>query len=122
MNLVCEDQDNRGNVPLRQIFDISGLHFDVADDLETLYYNGDIKMMGSLVQGPITMEADVYRWERSQWLPTGLSMKRDNLCEALKNPIEIWYPVLKKIGMNINACPPKKGVSLDQIFVISIFG
>ncbi|KAH8344880.1 hypothetical protein KR067_009780, partial [Drosophila pandora] len=110
LNLVCDDQDNHGNTPLRQIIDISGLHFDVAEDMETIYYNGDIKMMGSLVRGaPITMEADVYRWERSQWLPTGLSIKRDNLCEAIKNPMEIWHPILMKIGINLNNCPPKKG-------------
>ncbi|KAH8336184.1 hypothetical protein KR074_009932, partial [Drosophila pseudoananassae] len=111
MNFICDDQDNHGNVPLGKILDPSGVHFEVADDMETLYYTGDVKMLDNLVRGPITMEADLYRWERSQWLPTGVSLRRDNFCEALKNPRELWFPLLKKMGINVNFCPPKKGTS-----------
>ncbi|KAH8366487.1 hypothetical protein KR084_011105, partial [Drosophila pseudotakahashii] len=109
MDIVCDAQEDKGNVPLRQILDISGLTFEVADDLETLYYNGDIKVLMDVPSGPIGMQVDVFRWERNEWMPTPLCLKRDSLCKSLTNPRELWYPIFRKIPKNEMICPPKKG-------------
>ncbi|KAI8034475.1 hypothetical protein M5D96_012749 [Drosophila gunungcola] len=81
----------------------------VADDLETLFFSGDIKVLIKVPSGPIAMQVDMFRWKRSQWLPTPLSLKRDSLCRALSNPTEIWYPVYRKVPKDQMICPPKKG-------------
>jgi len=111
MDIVCEASEDKGNTPIREILDIGGLSFEVADDLETLFYRGDIKMLMDLPSGPIGMQVDVFRWERSQWLPTPLSLKRESLCKALINPWELWYPIFKNIPEIEMICPPGKGVS-----------
>ncbi|KAH8373245.1 hypothetical protein KR009_008459, partial [Drosophila setifemur] len=117
MNLVCDDHDNQGNLPLRQMLDISDLHFDIAEDMETLYYSGNIKVLTDVPRGPITMDLDLFRWERSQWLPLSVSMKRNNFCLALKDPREIWFPIVNNIPKNQRQCPPKKG----HIFTLTNF-
>nr|XP_016924127.1 uncharacterized protein LOC108005378 isoform X1 [Drosophila suzukii] len=109
MDIVCEASEDKGNTPIREILDIGGLSFEVADDLETLFYRGDIKMLMDLPSGPIGMQVDVFRWERSQWLPTPLSLKRESLCKALINPWELWYPIFKNIPEIEMICPPGKG-------------
>ncbi|KAH8256707.1 hypothetical protein KR038_004686, partial [Drosophila bunnanda] len=109
MDIFCNGEEDLGDISIREFVDVSGLTFDVADDLETLFYNGDIKILMDVPQGPITMEIDVFRWERSQWLPTPLSIKRNNFCQALLNPYELWHPVVRKIRKDQLTCPPKKG-------------
>nr|XP_017024990.1 uncharacterized protein LOC108076586 [Drosophila kikkawai] len=109
MDIFCNAEEDQGDISFREFVDVSGLTFDVADDLETLFYNGNIKMLMDVPQGAITMEIDVFRWERSQWLPTPLSMKRDNFCQALVNPHELWHPIVKSIPKKQLKCPPTKG-------------
>ncbi|KAH8283281.1 hypothetical protein KR018_004215, partial [Drosophila ironensis] len=109
LSLTCSDQDNRGNIPLSDLLDISGLHYEVTDDLETLLFSGDLKVMMDIPpRSPITMQMDVYRWQRSQWLPTGMSLKRENLCQALNDPREFWHSVIQSIPRSQRQCPPKK--------------
>ncbi|XP_016962520.3 uncharacterized protein LOC108032960 [Drosophila biarmipes] len=109
MDIICDAEEDKGNIPIRQVLDVSGLTFEVADDLETLYYNGDIKVLMDVPSGSIGMEVDVFRWERSQWLPTPLALKRDSLCNTLTNPRELWYPLFKNIPKEELICPPGKG-------------
>ncbi|XP_016984379.1 LOW QUALITY PROTEIN: uncharacterized protein LOC108048331 [Drosophila rhopaloa] len=109
LNVQCDAQDAQGDTSIRDILDISGLTFDVADDLETLHFNGDIKVLVAVPSGPIAMQVDVFRWQRSQWLPTPLSLKRDSLCKSLRNPVEIWFPIFRQVPRAELICPPKKG-------------
>ncbi|KAH8280759.1 hypothetical protein KR054_010251 [Drosophila jambulina] len=109
MDVYCNAEDDHGDVSFREYVDVSGLTFTVADDLETLLYNGDVKILKDLPPGPITMEIDVFRWQRSQWLPTLISLKRDNFCKALMNPRELWHSVVKTIPKEQLKCPPNKG-------------
>ncbi|XP_052855865.1 uncharacterized protein LOC128264449 [Drosophila gunungcola] len=109
MDIHCDAEEDQGNTPISQILDISNITFKVADDLETLFFSGDIKVLIKVPSGPIAMQVDMFRWKRSQWLPTPLSLKRDSLCRALSNPTEIWYPVYRKVPKDQMICPPKKG-------------
>lgn len=85
----------------------------MAADLETLYFNGDIKVLIDVPNNPMAMEVDVFRWERSEWIPTTLAMKRDSFCMSLSNPMELWYPIFLKVPKEEMICPPKKGVSSE---------
>ncbi|KAH8391575.1 hypothetical protein KR200_005646, partial [Drosophila serrata] len=109
MDIYCSAEEDQGDISFREYVDVSGLTFDVADDLETLFYNGDIKMLLDVPQGPITMQVDVFRWERSQWLPTPLSLKRDDFCQSLLSPYELWHPIVRNIPKEKLKCPPTKG-------------
>ncbi|EDW46204.1 uncharacterized protein LOC6618010 [Drosophila sechellia] len=109
LDIVCDASEDRGNTPIRQILDISGLTVDMAADLETLYFNGDIKVLIDVPNNPMEMEVDVFRWERSEWIPTTLAMKRNNFCKSLSNPMELWYPIFMKVPKEEMICPPKKG-------------
>ncbi|XP_020802165.1 uncharacterized protein LOC110179115 isoform X2 [Drosophila serrata] len=57
MDIYCSAEEDQGDISFREFVDVSGLTFDVADDLETLFYNGDIKMLMDVPQGPITMQS-----------------------------------------------------------------
>ncbi|XP_017055899.1 uncharacterized protein LOC108097874 [Drosophila ficusphila] len=109
LKVQCDPQDDKGNIPFNQIFDVSNLTFDMADDLETLYFNGDVRVLIDLPKGPITMQADLFRWERGQWLQTPLAQKRNDLCKALNNPLEVWRPFVIKVPKSQRKCPPNKG-------------
>ncbi|EDV46439.1 uncharacterized protein LOC6550046 [Drosophila erecta] len=109
LNIVCSAAEDRGNTPIRQILDISSVSFDMAADLETLYFNGDIKVLKDVPNIPIGMQVDIFRRERSEWIPTPLAMKRDNLCQSLSNPMELWYPIFMKVPKEEFICPPTKG-------------
>ncbi|XP_017137185.2 uncharacterized protein LOC108152395 [Drosophila miranda] len=108
MAIECNGMENEGNIQVRQILDISDVHFVIADDLETLYYSGDIKVLMDIPHTPITLQLDVFRWVRSEWLPIPLSIKRDDFCQALLDPWELWHPVVREIPKSQLKCPPNK--------------
>ncbi|XP_043660242.1 uncharacterized protein LOC122624648 [Drosophila teissieri] len=109
LHIECSAAEDRGNIQIRQILDISTLTFNVAQDLQTLYFNGDVKVLMDLPKSPIGLQVDLFRWERSEWIPTPLALKRHNLCQALSNPLEVWYPIFMKIPKKEKVCPPIKG-------------
>ncbi|EDX02546.1 uncharacterized protein LOC6525603 [Drosophila yakuba] len=109
LNIKCNAAEDRGNTPMQQIIDISNLTFNMAKDLETLYFNGDIRVLMDLPNRPIVLQVDVFRWERSEWIPTPLALKRNNLCHALFDPLELWHLVFMKVPKKEKVCPPTKG-------------
>ncbi|XP_022233517.2 uncharacterized protein LOC111081689 [Drosophila obscura] len=108
MAIECDGMDNEGDIQVRQILDMSDVRFVIADDLETLYYSGDIKVLMDIPQSPITLQMDVFRWVRSEWLPTPFSIKRDDFCKALLDPWEFWHPVVRELPKSQLNCPPNK--------------
>ncbi|XP_017064487.1 uncharacterized protein LOC108103490 [Drosophila eugracilis] len=109
LDIVCTAAEDKGNIPISKILDITNLTFDMAADMETLYFNGNIKVLMDVPSGPIAMEVDIFRWERNSWTPTQLALKRNDLCQSLTSPRELWYPIFRNIPKEELICPPNKG-------------
>lgn len=123
----CEGEDNRGNVELSELVDFSQLSFVFEDDYETIHVSGKIVVKKDLAP-PIKVHIEIYRWTRDEWVPTAVSLKRDDFCRALVNPFEPWHLFLvNQIPKEERICPPEAGVSWDQvknrvfIIIISLF-
>ncbi|XP_030378905.1 ERI1 exoribonuclease 2 [Scaptodrosophila lebanonensis] len=104
----CYGKDNKDYLSLLDIIDISGLQYTVADDLETIYVNGNIVFKLSIPDEPIKIHVEVWRWDRGVWKPTLYSMNRPNLCQAIRNPLELWHSIIRKISDKQLVCPPQK--------------
>ncbi|XP_065078912.1 uncharacterized protein LOC135701895 [Ochlerotatus camptorhynchus] len=90
--------------PLPKV-DISHMQIITEDDGSltvngTIYYNEDY---GS----PTRWRMNTKRLERGQWVPGIMSREVLDLCPALLQPSEIWYPVTSKLRKA--DCPFKKG-------------
>ncbi|KAH8276735.1 hypothetical protein KR044_002705, partial [Drosophila immigrans] len=109
--MPCSKEDDRGsNMAISDILDVSNLKLILDEDIETLYMSADIAMKVQLPKAPIKLEVDVFRWQRSQWVPTIIALKRDDFCKTLADPFEIWHIyVVTQIPKDQRVCPPKQG-------------
>ncbi|XP_068141472.1 uncharacterized protein [Drosophila tropicalis] len=106
---TCDPSEDMGNLAMKDIVDLSDLSFTLAEDMETVYVSGDIKVLLHIPNAPIKMEVDVFRLERGRWMPTIISIKRDSLCESLRDPREFWHFYLMQISKGHLKCPPDQG-------------
>lgn len=116
----CEGEDNKGNVEVSELVDLSQLKLQYEDDYETLHLSGKIVLKKEL-QNPIKLHIVIYRWVRDKWAPTDISLKRDDFCKSLRNPFEPWHLFLiSQIPQEELICPPKLGVSWNRLGNICI--
>ncbi|KAM8720597.1 hypothetical protein ACLKA7_006609 [Drosophila subpalustris] len=107
---ACNSEDDEGNTPISDVMDVSDLSFVLDDDYETLYISGDITVKLERPVTPIKIEVNVKHWERSQWVPTIISIKRDDFCKSLEDPFEFWYTfIATQIPKEERPCPPDLG-------------
>ncbi|XP_032295889.1 uncharacterized protein [Drosophila virilis] len=105
----CDSTDDKGNVALSELVE-THLTTVLDNDYETLYISGDIIIKRALPRSPIKFEVDVSRWERGQWVPTFVTLKRDNFCKSLKDPFEVWHLYyITQISKQQRTCPPQQG-------------
>lgn len=117
----CEGEDNTGNVDFNELVDLSQLNMVYDDDYETVHLSGKIVLKKEL-PARIKMHIEIYRWVRDKWVPTAVSLKRDDFCKSLKNPFEPWhFYVISQIPQEQLVCPPKLGVSCDRVGNIHIY-
>uniref|UniRef100_A0A1B0BLH3 MD-2-related lipid-recognition domain-containing protein n=1 Tax=Glossina palpalis gambiensis TaxID=67801 RepID=A0A1B0BLH3_9MUSC len=103
----CEKEDDEGNIALDEVFQ-SHLEMSYADDGEKYLANGNVTFKVPIPEGAIVKaHAEVYKWQRGQWTRTMFSLKRDNLCQAMFSPVEIWYGAIKSIPEEERICPPR---------------
>ncbi|EDW86511.2 uncharacterized protein Dwil_GK14631 [Drosophila willistoni] len=107
---TCDPSEDMGNLAMNDIVDLSDLSFTLDEDMETVYVSGDVKVLLDIPHNaPIKMEVEVFRLERGTWMPTIITIKRNNLCESLKDPREFWHVYLMQISKGQIKCPPDQG-------------
>uniref|UniRef100_A0A1B0A1D7 Uncharacterized protein n=1 Tax=Glossina pallidipes TaxID=7398 RepID=A0A1B0A1D7_GLOPL len=105
----CEKEDDEGNIALDEVFE-ADLDISYADDGEKYLANGNVTFKISIPDGAdVKAHAEVYKWQRGEWIRTMFSLKRNNLCQAMFSPLEIWYAAVKSIPEEERICPPKSG-------------
>ncbi|XP_037938346.1 uncharacterized protein LOC119675246 [Teleopsis dalmanni] len=106
----CSKEDNKGNVDIMTILDVSNLKHEYSDDLETVRTNGKIMVKGNMPKNvPIRVELELLRWQHGQWVETSISIRRNDFCKSVFDPTEIWYDYMNNLAKNDRDCPPKKG-------------
>ncbi|ALC48272.1 CG13002 [Drosophila busckii] len=108
----CSPEDDAGNLRMHEFLDISRLSTEFDEDLETMYFNGDVIVRRDLaaLQEPVKLQLAVYRRQRSAWQPTLVSIKRDDFCKSMHNPFEFWYIyIATRLTAAERECPPKLG-------------
>ncbi|XP_064555980.1 uncharacterized protein LOC135440631 [Drosophila montana] len=105
----CGSTEGKGNMALSELVE-TRLTTVLDSDYETLYISGDIIVKQALPHVPIKFEVDVSRWERGQWVPTFVTLKRDDFCKSLKDPFELWHLYyITQIPRQQRTCPPHQG-------------
>ncbi|XP_017963004.2 uncharacterized protein LOC108655736 [Drosophila navojoa] len=103
----CDPREDRGNVALSELLE-NNLTSVLIDD--TSYITGEFIVKAQLPPGRIKLEADIRRQERGRWVPTFISIKRDDFCKALFDPFELWhFFIITNVPRSQRICPPKKG-------------
>ncbi|KAH8387659.1 hypothetical protein KR093_008541 [Drosophila rubida] len=108
--MPCSKAEDKSNMAISDFLDVSNLQLVLDKDFETLYISLDAAFKVQLPKAPIQMQVDVLRWERGQWVPTVIALKRDDVCKSLADPFEIWHPyIVTHIPKAQRVCPPKQG-------------
>uniref|UniRef100_A0A1I8NX48 MD-2-related lipid-recognition domain-containing protein n=1 Tax=Stomoxys calcitrans TaxID=35570 RepID=A0A1I8NX48_STOCA len=106
---ACDAHDDGGTTNLKELVEFNMIN-EYADDMETIITNGNVTILVDIdPQVPISLEVEIYKWERGTWVDSIFSIRRPNFCATAFSPKEFWYPFIKQFPEENRVCPPKKG-------------
>lgn len=103
--------------------DISDLSFDREDDEETIIVDGTVvwNFEVNKKREKVKVNIDVEKDNQGLWIPTPISIERDDICDRMFIPTEYWAPYVEKFSAEQRICPPAVGVCFGIFNHIYIF-
>lgn len=93
-----------------QFFDMTGLNFERVDE-ETIVVDGNMTWtFNTDSTHKIKAMVDVERENNGLWLPTPMTIGRDDFCSRMFIDSEYWYEYVKDLLHYQRVCPPAVGV------------